>query len=191
MFNNIKFITFLLISLLYVSTAIAKCDFGIKLGDKYPERFVENTGFSETIKEEGVTVQNLYKQNNGLVFAYYDANEVCKTTSLKDIEIEYTFLYGELASIRMIAVNDEKNIPSKKLTLMKYAKSNYGDFDTGFDDQNYNDFTYWEKNKTLVIYNRTLNNNNIWDEEIYITNEKYEDPLNMALSGELYINEID
>ena len=74
---------------------------------------------------------------------------------------------------------------------MKYAKSNYGDFDTGFDDQNYNDFTYWEKNKTLVIYNRTLNNNNIWDEEIYITNEKYEDPLNMALSGELYINEID
>ena len=137
----------------------------------------------ENIPEE----ENIYVENNGIQFIYFDANEICNTSSLKDIEIEFTVLYDELASIRMTAINDEKNIPTKKFTLMKYAKSNYGDFDTGFDPETFNDFYHWRKNKSLVIYSRTINKDNIWDEEIYITNDQYEEAINLALSGEIEI----
>ena len=80
-----------------------------------------------------------------------------------------------------------ENIPTKKFTLMKYAKSNYGNFDTGFDPETFNDFYHWRKNKSLVIYSRTINKDNIWDEEIYITNDQYEEAINLALSGEIEI----
>ena len=122
-----------------------------------------------------------------LRFVYFPATDICGGSNLKDIEIEFTFLYDELASIRMVALNDEKNIPSKKLTLMKYAKANYGDFDTGLIKENFNDFKHWRKNKSLVVYKRLINLENIWDEEIYITNDNYEEILNIILSGELEI----
>ena len=182
---KIKFIFFVLISMFAISSAMAKCDFGIKLGDKFPEKFEGNAGFSNKVAEQdNVLPEDINLQNGGIVFVYLEANEICNTSTLKDIDIEFTFLYGELASIKMIAINDEKNIPTKKLTLMKYAKLNYGDFDTGFDEQTYNNFHHWRKNKSLVIYSRTYKEDHTWDEEIYITNDKYEEILNMALSGE-------
>ena len=182
---KIKFIFFVLISMFAISSAMAKCDFGIKLGDKFPERFEGYAGFSTKVAEQdNVLPEDINLQNGGIVFVYLEANEICNTSTLKDIDIEFTFLYGELASIKMIAINDEKNIPTKKLTLMKYAKLNYGDFDTGFDEQTYNNFHHWRKNKSLVIYSRIYKEDHTWDEEIYITNDKYEEILNMALSGE-------
>ena len=189
MFKLKKILFFVLASMLFASTVIAKCDFGIKLGDKFPEKFEENSVSSTAINnQENIPEEdNIYAENFGLNFVYREANDVCNTSSLKDIEIEFTFLYEELASIRMFAMNDEKNIPTKKFTLMKYAKSNYGDFDTGFDPETFNDFHHWRNNKSLVIYSRTINKNNVWDEEIYITNNIYEESLNMILSGEIEI----
>ena len=192
MFNIKKITVFVLTSLFFTSIAMAKCDFGIKLGDKFPEKFEGYAGFSnKAVEQDDVSPEDINLENGGLIFVYLDANEVCNTATLKDINIEFTFLLGELASIRMIAMNDEKNIPTKKLTLMKYAKSNYGDFDTGFNQDTYNNFHHWRKNKSLVIYSRTYNKDDIWDEEIYITNDKYEEILNMATSGENEVKEIN
>ena len=176
----------LIASMLLASTAMAKCDFGIKIGEKILEDFKGYSGTANKIdKQDNIPEEeNIYAENNGIQFLYFDGNEIC---GLQDTEIEFTFLYDELASIRIIAMNDEKNIPTKKLTLMKYAKANYGKFDTGFDPQTFNNFHHWRKNNSLVIYSRIINRDNIWDEDIYITNEKYEEFLNLALSGEIEI----
>ena len=184
-----KIIFFLIAYMLLVSSAVAKCDFGIKIGENISKKFDGEYGVANKIDEQENIPEgeNIYAENHGIQFIYFDANELCNTSSLKDIEVEFTVLYDELASIRMIAMNDEKNIPTKKFTLMKYAKSNYGDFDTGFDPETFNDFHHWRNNKSLVIYSRTINKNNIWDEEIYITNNIYEESLNMILSGEIEI----
>jgi len=176
---SIKKIVFLIIlSIFCFSSAIAKCDFGINLGDQYPEEFEKN--FGPIISEES------------LHYTYLEANDVCKSTAYKDIVVEFTFLFGELASIKMIAMNDEKNTPTNKLILMKYAKSNYGKFDTGFNADNYNDFNVWEKNNYFVVYKRMINEKKIWEEEIYISNDKYDELLVVAKSSEenYYIKEI-
>jgi hypothetical protein len=82
-------------------------------------------------------------------------------------------------------------MPTKKLILMKYAKRNYGDFDTGFNEQTYNNFHHWRKNKSLVVYSRIYKKDDTWDEEIYITNDDYEENLNIALSGEYEVKTIN
>ena len=38
-----------------------------------------------------------------------------------------------------------------------------------------------------MVYKRLLNPENIWDEEIYITNDQYEEAISLALSGEIEI----
>ena len=73
----------------------------------------------------------------------------------------------------MIALNDENNVPSNKLILMNYAKTTYGEFDTGTNPQSYNYYNIWKKNSLEILYKRLLDFNNIWDESIYITNKKY------------------
>ena len=73
--------------------------------------------------------------------------EVCPNENLNiNIAVEYIFL-GEnpetnlrLAAIRMVVLNDGQNTESDKLTLMKYAKKVYGDFDTGANPKAYNKF---------------------------------------------------
>ena len=77
-----------------------------------------------------------------------------------------------------------KDFTALKTSLMNYAKLNYGKFDTGFDKDNFNSFKVWKKNNEIVIYKRMININNIWDEEIFISNEKYEEPLMVERSRE-------
>ena len=74
-----------------------------------------------------------------------------------------------LAGIKMHVLNDEKNTESKNLTLMKYAKKVYGDFDTGQNPQIYNNYNIWEKNNTLVIYNRYFDEDERIHEELFIS----------------------
>ena len=51
------------------------------------------------------------------------ANDVCPNEKLDDIGIEYRFLYDELVAINFVAINDDRNIPTEKLTLMNYKKN--------------------------------------------------------------------
>jgi hypothetical protein len=86
-----------------------------------------------------------------------------------------------LAALRMIVLNDGKNTESDKLTLMNYAKKVYGDFDTGFNPNAYNNFEVWENGQSIVVYKRTTNEEELIEEELYISNLEYDQKL-----GEFY-----
>jgi hypothetical protein len=165
------FLNFLILSL-YISSAQAACDFIIKIGDK-------KTKIVEKIAEPMPTFI-------GQSMLPVPSTEICPNDNLHmDIAIEYIFL-GEpenerLAAIRMVVLNDGKNTMSEKLTLMNYAKKVYGDFDTGQNPKIYNNFKVWEKNQNLIIYKRMFNEENLIEEEIYISNKKYDQQL-----GEFY-----
>ena len=144
----------------------AACDFIINIGDK-STKIVEK--FAEPIP--------MFK---GQFMLPVQSPELCPNDKLNDmIAVEYVFL-GEsletarLAAIRMIALNDGQNTESDKLTLMNYAKKVYGDFDTGQNPSAFNNFYAWEKNRNLIIYKRMYNEENLIDEEIFITNDEYD-----------------
>ena len=62
------------------------------------------------------------------------------------------------------------------LTLMKYTKK-FTDFDTGADPKIYNHFYSWQKKKKYIIYRR-LNEENLWAEDLTISNSEYTQILN-------------
>ena len=111
--------------------------FGLNLGDSYPQSFKDKYG---KLKLEDTF--NIYREK---------ADKICASNTFEDIEIEYTFIYGELGSIKMIALNDENNAPSNKLILMNYAKTNYGEFDTGTNPQSYNYYYITNKKYRYLI----------------------------------------
>ena len=90
-----KIIFSLLAYMLLVSAAIAKCDFGIKIGENISDKFEGQYGIANKIAEEEniPEEENIYVENNGIQFIYFDANEICNTSYLKDIDIEFTVLY--------------------------------------------------------------------------------------------------
>ena len=160
-----------------ISAVQAACDFIINIGDK-----------STKIVEKFAEPLPMFK---GQFMLPVQSPEVCPNDNLSDmIAVEYVFL-GEsietarLAAIRMIALNDGQNTESDKLTLMNYAKKVYGDFDTGQNPSAFNNFYAWEKNQNLIIYKRMYNQENLIDEEIFITNKEYDLKL-----GEFY-NELE
>ena len=113
--------------------------------------------------------------------------EMCPNDNLSEaIAIEYMFL-GEkpedavLAGIKMFALNDEKNTESNKLTLMKYAKKVYGDFDTGQNPQIYNNYHTWEKNNKFILYMRMFEEGDRISEQLFISTKGYDKKL-----GEFY-----
>ena len=157
-------LTFLALSL-YVPTAQAACDFIIKIGDK-------KTKIVKKFAEPMPTYA-------GQFMLPVQSPEVCPNDNMSfDIAIEYIFLgdpeNSRLAAIRMVVLNDGQNTESNKLTLMNYAKKVYGDFDTGENPKIYNNFEIWEKNQKIIIYKRMLSEENLIDEEIYISNKEYD-----------------
>ena len=169
-----KRILIIVVTLIFnISSANAACDFLIDIGDKGSKVF-----------------EKFARPLPGFMGQFYlpiQSPEVCPNDNLNDmIAVEYVFLgdndeSAKLAAIRMIVLNDGNNTESDKLTLMKYAKKVYGDFDTGQNPQIFNNFYAWEKNNKLVIYKRLLNSENLVDEEIFITNDEYDMKL-----GEFY-----
>ena len=118
--NLIKFI--IIFSIL--STPVqAACDFLIDIGDSGKKVFDK---FDMPLPG--------YK---GQYYLPVPSPELCPNDNLNnDIAVEYVFLgetedAAKLAAIRMIVMNDGKNTENNKLTLMRYVKKVYGDFDTG------------------------------------------------------------
>ena len=149
-----------------ISAVQAACDFIINIGDK-----------STKIVEKFAEPLPMFK---GQFMLPVQSTELCPNDNLSEmIAVEYVFL-GEsietarLAAIRMIALNDGQNTESDKLTLMNYAKKVYGDFDTGQNPSAFNNFYAWKKNQNLIIYKRMYNEENLIDEEIFITNDEYD-----------------
>jgi len=161
---SLLIVTFLVFSL-YIPTAQAACDFIIKIGDK-------KTKIVKKFAEPMPTYA-------GQFMLPVQSQEVCPNDNMSfDIAIEYIFLgdpeNSRLAAIRMVVLNDGQNTESNKLTLMNYAKKVYGDFDTGENPKIYNNFEIWEKNQNLIIYKRVFSEENLIDEEIYISNKEYD-----------------
>ena len=138
--NLIKFI--IIFSIL--STPVqAACDFLIDIGDSGKKVFDK---FDMPLPG--------YK---GQYYLPVPSPELCPNDNLNnDIAVEYVFLgetedAAKLAAIRMIVMNDGKNTENNKLTLMRYVKKVYGDFDTGQNPQIFDSFKIWEKSNNDVI----------------------------------------
>ena len=161
-----KLLILILVLTFKIGAVQAACDFIINIGDK-STKIVEK--FSEPMP--------MFK---GQFMLPVQSPELCPNDNLSEmIAVEYVFLgesieTAQLAAIRMIALNDGQNTESDKLTLMNYAKKVYGDFDTGQNPSVFNNFYAWEKNQNLIIYKRMYNQENLIDEEIFITNDEYD-----------------
>ena len=157
--NLIKFIIFFSI----LSTPLqAACDFLIDIGDSGKKVFDK---FDMPLPG--------YK---GQYYLPVPSPELCPNDNLNnDIAVEYVFLgetedAAKLAAIRMIVMNDGKNTENNKLTLMRYVKKVYGDFDTGQNPQIFDSFKIWEKsNNDVIVYKRMLGEEELFEEELMIT----------------------
>ena len=158
--------------LLGSSAALAECNFIINIGDK-KTKIVEK--FAEPMPMfQGKFVLPIH------------SNELCPNDKLSnDIVVEYVFLgdleNSRLAAIRMVVFNDDKNSISNQLLLMNYAKKVYGNFDTGNNPKAFNNFKVWDTNQKVIVYKRMTNDEEIIEEELYISNKEYDQKL-----GEFY-----
>ena len=91
------------------------------------------------------------------------------------ILIKYT-LNKRLLATQPIADNSLDNSATESMKLMEYAKRVYGNFETGSNPEYYNNFNIWEKVQRYVVYKRRLIGNS-WEEEIYISSDKYYEQL--------------
>ena len=171
--NLIKFI--IIFSIL--STPVqAACDFLIDIGDSGKKVFDK---FNMPLPGY-----------EGQYYLPVPSPELCPNDNLNDdIAVEYVFLgetedTAKLAAIRMIVMNDGKNTENNKLTLMRYVKKVYGDFDTGADPKIYNHFYSWQKKKKYIIYRRLKTEENLWVEDLTISNSKYTQILNSLINDD-------
>jgi len=163
----------LIILFIYILPVNAACDFMVNIGEKGGKLF--NKYGPPFPDFPGSFIMPLL------------ATEMCPNDNLNEaIAIEYMFL-GEkpedavLAGIKMIVLNDEKNTESNKLTLMKYAKKVYGDFDTGQNPQIYNNFNIWETTNKFILYMRMYEEDDRISEQLFISTKGYDKKL-----GEFY-----
>ena len=80
------------------------------------------------------------------------ANDVCPNQKLSDVGIEYRFLNDELVAVNFVALNDDRNLVTEKLTLMNYVKKNYNEFDTGNNPNSYEGVEVFEKKNLFIVY---------------------------------------
>ena len=154
----ILLVSFLILS---ISSAQAVCDFQAELGErksKFEKRKFQSRGFP--------------MEHVGLEVFPMLAKDVCSNQKLEEIGIEYKFLNDELIAINMVALNGEDNSVSEKLTLMNYAKNNYGAFDTTQNPRAYSGFEIYEKSNQFVVYQRLPGDDGIMNEQIYITTKE-------------------
>ena len=105
------------------------------------------------------------------------AEDICPEQNLKDIAIEYKFLNDELIAINLVALNDETNAVSEKLTLMNYMKKSFGQFDTTQNPRSYTGYEIVEKPNKFIVYQRIPNDQGVIDEQIYISTPKLDEKL--------------
>ena len=136
-------------------------------------------------KELGFQANELdYKdyENTNLILENYSvpSSYICPDQFKNEkLNINYTFIKDELASIKVTVSNDKNNTISNKLILMNYVKQTYGDFDTGTNPKIYNYFNSWKNGNKIIIYARLKDQFNIINEELFITNEKYKNKMKL------------
>ena len=166
MINNLKKI-FLISSvniLLSFSIANAECQFMMNIGQLFTK--------SHEIKYGPLPVNE-----NDYAEVEFIASDFCPDDGFNDnFLIKYTFINKRLVATQLIADNSLDNSATENMKLMKYAKKTYGNFDTGGNPKFYNNFNIWEKFQKYIVYNRRLTGDT-WEEEIYISSDKYYEQL--------------
>ena len=166
MIKNLKkiFAIILLNFLLSISIVNAECKFMMDIGQMF-KKFHEN--------KYGPLPEN----EDGFAEVEFIASDFCSGYGFDDrFLIKYTFLNKRLLATQLFVDNDLDNSATESMKLMKYVKRVYGDFDAGSNPEYYNDFKIWEKVQKYVVYKRRLIGD-IWDEEIYISSDKYYEKL--------------
>ena len=166
MIKNFKKI-FLIIAiqfLLTFSIVNAECKFMMNIGQIFKKSHENKYG-------------PLPENEHGFAEVEFIATEFCPDYGFDDnFLIKYTFLNKRLLATQLLADNSLDNSATESMKLMEYAKRVYGNFETGSNPEYYNNFNIWEKVQRYVVYKRRLIGNS-WEEEIYISSDKYYEQL--------------
>ena len=175
---KIKFLTlsFLLLNLVLFqfSSAKASCDFEIDVGTKFKKKHEKKFG------------PLIYDEDTKYAEFFLQASDICGGIGFENITVRYSFVNKKLLSILMFVENQPKqNITTEKLVLMNFAKSRFGNFETGGNPKFYNGYHVWDlKRKNYAIYLRMNIDKNLWREELEISNYNFSEILNQAKNSD-------
>ena len=155
-----------LIIVFFISTAQSACNLIAEFGEK-----------KEVFEKREIAARPFPMEYPELDIYPVLADDICPNERLKDVGIEYRFLNDELIAVNFVALNDDRNLVTEKLTLMNYVKKNYKKFDTGENPNAYEGVEIIEKMNLFVVYQRLTGDDGIKDEQIYISTPELDEKL--------------
>ena len=155
-----------LIIVFFISSAQSACNLIAEFGEK-----------KEVFEKREIAARPFPMEYPELDIYPVLADDICPNERLKDVGIEYRFLNDELIAVNFVALNDDRNLVTEKLTLMNYVKKNYKKFDTGENPNAYEGVEVIEKINLFVVYQRLTGDDGIKDEQIYISTPELDEKL--------------
>ena len=155
-----------LIIVFFISTAQSACNLIAEFGEK-----------KEVFEKREIAARPFPMEYPELDIYPVLADDICPNERLKDVGIEYKFLNNELIAVNFVALNDDRNLVTEKLTLMNYVKKNYKKFDTGENPNAYEGVEVIEKINLFIVYQRLTGDDGIKDEQIYISTPELDEKL--------------
>ena len=155
-----------LIIVFFISSAQSACNLIAEFGEK-----------KEVFEKREIAARPFPMEYPELDIYPVLADDICPNERLKDVGIEYRFLNDELIAVNFVALNDDRNLVTEKLTLMNYVKKNYKKFDTGENPNAYEGVEVIEKINLFIVYQRLTRDDGIKDEQIYISTPELDEKL--------------
>ena len=155
-----------LIIVFFISSAQSACNLIAEFGEK-----------KEVFEKREIAARPFPMEYPELDIYPVLADDICPNERLKDVGIEYRFLNDELIAVNFVALNDDRNLVTEKLTLMNYVKKNYKKFDTGENPNAYEGVEVIEKTNLFIVYQRLTGDDGIKDEQIYISTPELDEKL--------------
>ena len=155
-----------LIIVFFINTAQSACNLIAEFGEK-----------KEVFEKREIAARPFPMEYPELDIYPVLADDICPNERLKDVGIEYKFLNDELIAVNFVALNDDRNLVTEKLTLMNYVKKNYKKFDTGKNPNAYEGIEVIEKINLFIVYQRLTGDDGIKDEQIYISTPELDEKL--------------
>ena len=155
-----------LIIVFFISSAQSACNLIAEFGEK-----------KEVFEKREIAARPFPMEYPELDIYPVLADDICPNERLKDVGIEYKFLNNELIAVNFVALNDDRNLVTEKLTLMNYVKKNYKKFDTGENPNAYEGVEVIEKINLFIVYQRLTGDDGIKDEQIYISTPELDEKL--------------
>ena len=155
-----------LIIIFFISTAQSACNLIAEFGEK-----------KEVFEKREIAARPFPMEYPELDIYPVLADDICPNERLKDVGIEYRFLNDELIAVNFVALNDDRNLVTEKLTLMNYVKKNYKKFDTGENPNAYEGVEVIEKINLFIVYQRLTGDDGVKDEQLYISTPELDEKL--------------